>query len=143
MSIAILFISLSAGWIAQALKVIFYWMNTKRLNFRRLTETGGMPSSHSSTVTALCTLVLLHEGLDSTLFGVTLVFSLIVMYDAAGLRRAVGKQASILNKIVEDMELNRRLPENRLKELLGHTPIEVFMGALLGIAWGLVWYPKI
>ncbi len=144
MAIKIMLVSLSGGWIAQILKVVFAFIKTRRLNFRRLTETGGMPSSHSSTVTALCTAVGLREGMDSTLFGVTLVFSLIVMYDAAGLRRAVGKQAALLNKIIEDLEFNRgKLAEKRLKELLGHTPVEIIMGAFLGIVWGLFWYTSL
>lgn len=141
MALEILFISLSAGWLAQILKVIFAFMKTKRINFRRLTGTGGMPSSHSATVSALCTIVYLHEGANSALWGVTLLFSLIVMYDAAGLRRAVGKQATILNKVIEDLEYNRgENAEKRLMELLGHTPVEVLMGALLGITWGVFWY---
>ena len=91
-----------------------------------------MPSSHSAFVTSLATGVGLTEGFDSTLFALAAVFALIVMYDAAGVRRAAGKQARVLNAIIED--LNRReLHPERLRELLGHTPVEVLAGALLGI----------
>lgn len=91
-----------------------------------------MPSSHSAFVTSLATGVGLVEGFDSTLFALAAVFALIVMYDAAGVRRAAGKQARVLNAIIED--LNRReLHPERLRELLGHTPVEVVAGARLGV----------
>ncbi len=113
------------------------WIWERRLNFRRFVETGGMPSSHSAAVAALTTTVGLEEGPLSSLFGVTLFFSLIVMYDAAGLRRAAGRQATLLNQIVAEHE-NRALREKRLFELLGHTPLEVLVGALLGVGSALL-----
>ena len=98
-----------------------------------------MPSSHSSTVTALCVAVGLTDGFQSSVFAVSFILALVVMYDAAGVRRAAGQQAKILNKIVEDWgKTNYRDTEKKLKELLGHTPVEVFAGALLGIAIALL-----
>lgn len=129
---AVLMTSLLAWAVAQLLKIVSWAVMRGKLNFRRLVEPGGMPSSHSAFVTALAASIGLQEGFDSTLFALAAVFALIVMYDAAGVRRAAGKQARVLNAIVED--LNRReLHPERLRELLGHTPIEVVAGALLGI----------
>jgi len=123
--------SLLAWAIAQLLKIVSWAVMRRKLNFKRLVEPGGMPSSHSAFVTSLATGVGLVEGFDSTLFALAAVFALIVMYDAAGVRRAAGKQARVLNAIIED--LNRReLHPERLRELLGHTPVEVVAGALLG-----------
>lgn len=134
-----LLISLSSGLFAQFLKGMFHIIRYKRFSFRSFVKTGGMPSSHTSTVVALCTIIGLSEGFNSVLFDICVVFSAIIMYDAAGLRRSVGKQAIILNKIITDIELRQRIQEKRLKELLGHTPLEVIMGALLGIAWAFFW----
>lgn len=128
----VLMTSLLAWAVAQLLKIVSWRITRGKLNFKRLVEPGGMPSSHSAFVTALATGIGLTEGLDSTLFALAVVFALVVMYDAAGVRRAAGKQAKVLNSIIED--LNRReLHPERLKELLGHTPVEVVAGALLGI----------
>ena len=99
-----------------------------------------MPSSHAASVAALSTMVGLEGGFRSLLFGVTLYFSLVVMYDAAGLRRAAGRQAAILNRLIDE---HFRFPERetqKLFELLGHTPLEVFIGAILGIGTALVWH---
>ena len=128
------------GWfIAQSLKVIFVCIRHKKIDFRRFIGSGGMPSSHSSTVTALCIAVGLTEGFSSAVFAVSFILALVVMYDAAGVRRAAGQQAKILNKIIEDWgKSSYRDTEKKLKELLGHTPVEVFAGALLGIAIGLM-----
>ncbi|RKD27872.1 hypothetical protein SAMN02745883_00255 [Caminicella sporogenes DSM 14501] len=129
----ILNVAITSWFIAQALKVIITLLTQKKLNLYRFVGSGGMPSSHSSMVMGLSTAVGLKNGWDSALYGVSLVFALIVMYDAAGVRRAVGKQAIILNKILEDKQKHRQIEEGRLKELVGHTPIEVFAGAFLGI----------
>lgn len=107
------------------------------VNFKRLVELGGMPSAHSASVAALTTGVALEQGVHSPLFGVTAFFSLIMMYDAAGIRRSAGRQAEVLNRIVDDLKIARRVPEERLLELLGHTPFEVIVGAALGIAFAL------
>jgi len=137
---ASLFVTALLGWfIAQALKVVFILIKYKRLDFSRFIGSGGMPSSHSSLVTSLATGVGLIEGFDSTLFTISIVLALIVMYDAAGVRRAAGQQAKILNKIVDTWgKEDYKLTEKRLKELLGHTPKEVVVGAILGVIIGLI-----
>jgi uncharacterized protein len=120
---------------AQALKVIYTLITERKLNFRRFLDTGSMPSSHTSSVVSLATAVAIKEGLDSTFFVISLVLATVVMYDATGVRRAAGKQAAVLNKIVENIRKKEgySLIEENLKELLGHTPKEVFGGAVLGI----------
>ncbi|MDO9576800.1 MAG: divergent PAP2 family protein [Candidatus Cloacimonadales bacterium] len=120
---------------AQALKVIIALFTEKKLNFHRFLDTGSMPSSHTSSVVSLATAVAIKEGLDSTLFTISLVLAVVVMYDATGVRRAAGKQAAVLNKIVENIKKKEghSLLEENLKELLGHTPMEVLGGAVLGI----------
>lgn len=128
-----------AWFLAQLIKVILVLLFDKRIDFKRFVGSGGMPSSHSSFVTSLATAVGLVDGFSSTAFAVSMVVALVVMYDAAGVRRAAGQQAKILNKIVENWssdEVKQR--EEKLKELLGHTPKEVFAGALLGIAVALI-----
>ena len=124
---------------AQWLKLAFYWVKHKKPNFRILTVTGGMPSSHSALSMALTTSVGMIRGFASVEFAIALGFSMVIMYDAAGLRRSAGKMATVLNKIVDDIYSDKptKFPNERLMELLGHTPIEVFMGALLGIVLAL------
>lgn len=99
-----------------------------------------MPSSHAASVAALSTSVGLSEGFRSALFGATLFFSLIVMYDAAGLRRAAGKQAAILNRLIEEHFRHPEEKAQKLIELLGHTPLEVLVGAILGVGTALLWH---
>ena len=111
----------------------------RRWNLRRFVGTGGMPSSHAAAVSALSTAVGLKEGFGTTLFGVTLYFSLIVMYDAAGLRQAAGRQAVILNRLIDEHFEHPEKNTHRLMELLGHTPLEVLIGAVLGVVSALVW----
>ncbi len=113
--------------------------STGRWNLRRFVETGGMPSAHSAAVAALSTAVGLQEGFSSAVFGVTLYFSLIVMYDAAGLRRAAGRQAEVLNRLIDRHFRHPQDDTQRLMELLGHTPLEVLVGALLGVLSALLW----
>ncbi len=123
------------GWfIAQTIKVILGVIREKRFNFKWFVGTGGMPSSHAAGVTALATSVGLYQGVDTPLFGVTLMFSVIVICDAQGVRRATGQQAGILNAIMEDIYFKKKIPEKKLKELIGHTPFQVIMGILLGLA---------
>lgn len=127
---------LAAFWswfVAQVLKVILTLITDRRLNLYRMIGSGGMPSSHSSFVMGLSTAVGLVEGFNTPSYAIALVLSLIVMYDASGVRRAVGMQAILLNKIIEDMYENKPIDHKRLKELVGHTPVEVFAGAALGI----------
>ena len=96
-----------------------------------------MPSAHSATVSSLATVVGLYYGFGSIIFLAVLIFSFITMFDAAGVRRSVGRQAKILNLMLDDIQLRGGIQEQRLKELLGHTPVEVFAGAFLGIALAL------
>jgi acid phosphatase family membrane protein YuiD len=124
--------------IAQAAKVILYSIRERRLNLRVLAVTGGMPSSHSAIVMGLTTAIGKHVGPTSPQFAIALIFSFVVMYDAAGLRRAAGRQAAILNRLVEDLVHMRGVQEQKLRELLGHTPVEVLVGAVLGVVVGLI-----
>jgi uncharacterized protein len=124
--------------IAQTAKVILYSVRQRRLNLRVLAVTGGMPSSHSAIVMGMTTAVGKYAGVTSAAFAIALIFSFVVMYDAAGLRRAAGRQAAILNRLVEDLVHMRGVQEQKLRELLGHTPVEVLAGAALGIAAGLI-----
>ena len=131
----------AASWIiAQSIKVALGIFREKRFNFRWFIDSGGMPSSHAAGVSALATSVGVTYGFDSALFAVTLVFTLIVMFDAQGVRLAAGRQAEILNKMLDDIYWKKRLDERELKELLGHTPIEVLAGAALGIVVSLLLY---
>lgn len=132
----ILWISIFACFLAQFIKV--FTGKEKVIDFSRLFMSGGMPSSHSSFVTSLSTQVGLYRGFDSVEFAISMVFALIVMYDASGVRRAVGKQAAILNKIVEDLQKKKHIEHETLKELVGHTPKEVIFGAILGIVVGIL-----
>ena len=129
---------LLAWGIAQALKVILVSARQRRLNLRVLAETGGMPSSHSALVTGLTLGIWRLNGFNSAPFAIALIFSFVVMYDAAGVRRAAGRQAAVLNRLVEDLVAMRGIQETRLRELLGHTPVEVVVGAVLGAAVGLI-----
>lgn len=125
------------GWfVAQLLKVIIVSMKLKKIDFSRMVGSGGMPSSHSAFVVALATRIGCLKGFDSVEFAIAFCFALVVMYDAAGVRRAAGKQAEILNKIIDDLTHNK-LKQEKLKELIGHTPIEVLAGAILGLIIGL------
>ena len=131
--------ALIATFIAQLLKFIFYYIKNRCVNFKIFASTGGMPSSHSAAVVSTMTSVGLIEGFGSVDFSIALVFGLIVMYDAAGLRRSAGQMAAQLNMLVDAVyEQRPHSFRNKLIELLGHTPLEVTMGALLGIAISLV-----
>ncbi len=125
-----------AWFLAQFYKVVASLIIEKKIIWKRMFETGGMPSSHSATVTALATSVGIVYGVSSTLFAIVTVFAIIVMHDASGIRRAAGKQAGVLNKLSESLNaiFENRFQQENLRELLGHTPVEVFVGALLGIA---------
>jgi acid phosphatase family membrane protein YuiD len=124
--------------IAQVAKVIIASVRQRRLNLRVLAEMGGMPSSHSAIVMGLTAVVGKYAGTASPEFAIALIFSFVVMYDAAGLRRAAGRQAAVLNRLVEDLVHMRGVEEQKLRELLGHTPVEVLVGAVIGIAVGLL-----
>lgn len=127
-----------AWFIAQVAKVFTEIIIHKKINFKRLVGSGGMPSSHSAFVVALAVAVGRIEGWGSAIFGITFVIALVVMYDAAGVRRAAGKQAQVLNKLMDESMKGHAHVDERLKELLGHSPFEVFIGAILGALFG--WY---
>ncbi len=122
----------------QLFKFIYDLVTTKKINFKRILQAGGMPSSHSAVVVALTTMVAKDVGLQSPMFGISLIFSCVVMYDAAGVRRAAGKQAKLLNKIVQTPGLTGVEVQEKLVEVLGHTPVQVFVGALIGLIVGLI-----
>jgi acid phosphatase family membrane protein YuiD len=126
-------VTLSAWIIAQAIKLIIAVIRQKRFDFRWLVGTGGMPSSHTAGATCLATILGLEYGFDSVYFALAASFAIVVMFDAQGVRRSTGRQARILNKIMEDIYWQGRISEGRLRELVGHTPVEVLAGALLGI----------
>jgi acid phosphatase family membrane protein YuiD len=130
--------ALLAWAIAQVLKVCVILVRKRHLDLRVLAETGGMPSSHSAIVAALTTSIGRLNGVSSDTFAIALIFSIVVMYDAQGVRRAAGRQAAVLNRLIDDLVAQRGIQETRLRELLGHTPVEVLVGAALGIAVGLV-----
>ncbi|MEO0646277.1 MAG: divergent PAP2 family protein [Cyanobacteria bacterium J06650_10] len=134
----VLWVALVACITAQALKLVFEFIQHRSINPKVLVETGGMPSAHSALVTALACGVGQTIGWGTPAFAVTSVFAVIVMYDAAGVRQAAGKQAKILNQILDELfQEHSEFNEDRLKELLGHTPVQVIVGAALGvvIAW--------
>jgi len=124
-----------AWFTVQIFKLLSDAVIHRRINFKRFVETGGMPSSHSAVVASLMTAIGLSEGFSSPMFAISFVFSFIVMYDAAGVRRAAGKQAQILNQLINSKQVKVDTNE-KLKELLGHTPIQVFVGAIYGIVVG-------
>ena len=127
------------GWfVAQTIKVVVGIIREKRFNFKWFVGMGGMPSSHSASVAALTASVAFHSGFDSDLFTTVLLFMIIVIGDAHGVRRATGQQAEILNKMVDDIYFHREVTEDRLKELWGHTPVEVFAGVAVGIVVALI-----
>ncbi|MBQ9244942.1 divergent PAP2 family protein [bacterium] len=123
---------IEAAIVAQLLKFLGHIFKTRKIDFQVLATTGGMPSAHTAGVIALSTTVGFICGFDSVEFAIAIGFALVVMYDAAGLRRATGRIAASLNKIRDDFYAQGQVPAERLKELLGHTPFEVFVGALLG-----------
>lgn len=134
--------SLIAWAAAQLLKFIIDLVWRRKLNLRALTTMGGMPSSHSAAVSSLATGVAISEGVGSTIFAVAVWFAAVTMYDAAGIRRAAMIQARILNQIIQELFAGHPISDTKLRELLGHTPIEVLMGMLLGIAVAYWWMTR-
>ena len=122
----------------QLFKLIYDLVTTKKFNFKRIMGAGGMPSSHSAVVAGITTLIGKYEGIGSPIFALSLVVAFVVMYDACGVRRAAGKQAELLNKLVETPGLTGVQVSERLVEVLGHTPVQVLVGALIGITAGLI-----
>lgn len=133
-------LSAVCGWfVAQVLKTLIHLFFTKKFVAERLVGSGGMPSSHSATVCALATAVAIQKGACSIEFAITLIMAIIVMYDAMGVRRETGIQARVLNemmKLFEDMGSDMPA-QDKLKEFVGHTPLQVLIGAILGIVIAL------
>lgn len=146
-----LIVSVLSIFLAQFVKVPLHFLASRKFDWGLLTSTGGMPSSHSAAVTALSTALAIQEGLDSPLFAISAIFGVIVMFDASGVRRHAGETATVLNALVSDFnklleelktwpEKEKQQKRKELKELLGHQPIEVFFGGLLGIIVAFVFY---
>ena len=134
-------VSAVAGWIvAQVLKTMLDFALNRTINWERMVGSRGMPSSHSATVCGLTTAAALHYGVSSFEFAVCFVLSMVVMYDATGVRRETGKQAKLLNSILSEnpLKLNAEVLQEKLKEYVGHTPLQVVAGAILGICLALV-----
>lgn len=133
-----IFAGVTAAFVAQLIKFFTFLIIHKKINFKIVTTTGGMPSSHSAGVVALATAVGLVGGFDSLSFAVAFGIAVVTMYDAAGVRRAAGKTAASLNRIMEDFykqDVHAIAP--KLKELLGHTPVEVIVGAIFGAGFAI------
>ena len=136
----IFLITLAVWILAQIIKVVLGVIKEKRFNFRWFIGTGGMPSSHAAGASALATSVGLEYGFNSPLFAVAAAFAMVTMFDAQGVRRATGYQATILNKMMDDIYWKGQIEEQRLKELVGHTPIEVLAGFAFGVICAMVLY---
>lgn len=128
----ILMVSITAWALAQLLKILVYYCILKEFSVERMFGAGGMPSSHSALVVSLSTAIGMVEGVESTNFAIAVVLAGVVMYDAIGVRQAAGKHAKAINRIVKQLSSKNTFDDISLKELLGHTPIEVIVGALLG-----------
>ncbi|MGD0336249.1 MAG: divergent PAP2 family protein [Candidatus Omnitrophota bacterium] len=134
----ILMVTMFSWIIAQTIKVILGIIRQRKFDFRWFVGTGGMPSSHVAGASCLATATGLEYGFDSIYFALAATFAIVVMFDAQGVRRATGRQARILNKITEDIYWQGRIEEKRLRELIGHTPVEVIAGFLLGIVIAMI-----
>jgi acid phosphatase family membrane protein YuiD len=128
--------------IAQTIKVVIGVFRKKKFDFRLFIGSGGMPSAHAAGAACLATSIGMECGFESTYFALAFAFAIVVMFDAQGVRRSAGKQAGILNKIMEDIYWRGKIQELRLRELIGHTPIEVIIGLILGIVIALISYSK-
>ena len=133
-----LIVPMSVWLCIQIFKVIWDLVATHKFNFKRILGAGGMPSSHSAVVTSIATMIGKTQGIDSPIFALAMFFAFVVMYDAAGVRRAAGKQAKLLNKLVETPGLSNIQVQEKLVEVLGHTPMQVVVGAAIGVTVGLI-----
>lgn len=136
----ILMATICAWLIAQTIKVVIGVFRKKKFDFRLFIGSGGMPSSHASGAACLATSIGIECGFNSVYFALAFAFAIVVMFDAQGVRRSTGKQASILNTIMEDIYWRGKIQQLRLRELIGHTPVEVIMGMLLGIMIALAFW---
>ena len=135
----ILWIGVASWFLAQLAKVVLTLIVEKRLDWSRMWGLGGMPSSHTAVVVSVAVATGIRMGFNSAMFAISAALALITMTDAVGVRRQAGKQAAVLNRVVQEIvENGGDLPEETLKELLGHTPLQVFVGALLGLAIAII-----
>lgn len=134
----ILWAPVSAALFVQLLKPFWSWARNGRFDLRTIFSAGGMPSSHSAMVSSLATVLGYEFGLESPLFAMAVIFALIVMYDARGVRQESGKQARLLNRLVRELFSGQPVSEEELKELLGHTSTEVVIGAIVGVFYALI-----
>jgi len=136
-------VALASMAIAQAVKIVYYYFKDGEVDFIHVIEAGGMPSAHSAMVSSLSVSIGLTYGWNSPAFAICLIFSLVVMYDAMGVRRAASKQAFILNKIVDEIYITGKDKIEKLKEIMGHSPLEVVIGLILGILLAFIMYALI
>lgn len=133
-------VTISAWCFAQFIKVFFGVIRTKRFDFRWFIGTGGMPSAHAAGASALAITAGFDYGFNSGIFALAVVFAIVTMFDAQGVRRSAGSQARILNKVMDDIYWKGKIQESRLKELIGHTPVEVIIGSLIGILIAIIFH---
>lgn len=136
---AALWLPISVALGVQIYKVLADWIQTGRFDWRVLGAAGGMPSSHSAMVTSLATVCGYQYGLDSAAFAIACILAAVVMYDARGVRQESGKQARVINQIVETLFTGHPITDEELKELVGHTTIQVVVGGAIGIVYSLVY----
>ncbi len=139
-SASILWLPLSAGFLVQLYKFLFEWVKRRDFDLRVLARAGGMPSSHAAMVCSLVSAIFYRSGPRSDLFAMAVLFALIVMYDATGVRQAAGKQAVVLNQILRELFSGQPVSEEELKELIGHSPTEVYVGAFVGVLYTVLWF---
>lgn len=142
-SIPVIWVPLSAGLLVQLYKFLFEWIRRRDFDLRVLTRAGGMPSSHAAMVCSLVSAIAYRSGPRSDVFALAAIFALVVMYDASGVRQAAGKQAKVLNQILRELFTGQPVSEEELKELIGHSPTEVYVGALTGILYTVLWFQLI
>ncbi len=135
-----IWLPISAAVIVQLYKFFFEWIRRRDFDLRVLARSGGMPSSHSAMVTSLVSAVGLRSGTSSDVFALSVIFAVVVMYDATGVRQAAGKQAKVLNQIIRELFSGQPVSEEELKELIGHTSVEVIVGAIAGVVYTLFWF---
>ncbi len=128
-------------WITgQSIKIIAYLLRGRRFNFRWITRTGGMPSSHAAGVTALSVCCGIEYGFQSGMFALAAIFAMVTMFDAQGVRRSTGEQAEVLNKVIDDMYWHKKVDVGRIREFVGHSPMQVLAGLVLGAGMAVLLY---
>lgn len=139
---SIIIASVCAWALSQTIKVLIGLIRKRQIDLRYFVSSGGMPSAHSATVSALATAVAMVEGIDSVAFGISVILAVIVMYDAAGVRQSVGRQSIILNRIIAELRDRRPIAEmeHNLRVFIGHTPFQVIVGSAMGIILAWLWF---